>query len=149
VDSVIRGFSEGMRHVREGDRIIITMTPSSATALASDGHPGKLDTGLRLRDSGGQAADVCEAHPRRIAAGTVDEAIAKAKATPNLKEHYVSASSIQAARARRIVRRRAPTRRCSHWDSRFCGRVSTASGVAVFRRREATNPQPSRATKPL
>src|SRR5688572_30184886 len=27
VDSVIRGFSEGMRLVREGDRIIITMTP--------------------------------------------------------------------------------------------------------------------------
>ena len=32
-----------------------------------------------------------------IAAGTVDEAIAKVKATPNLKDYYVSASTIQAA----------------------------------------------------
>ena len=32
-----------------------------------------------------------------MAAGTVDEAIAKVKATPNLKDYYVSASSIQAA----------------------------------------------------
>ena len=33
----------------------------------------------------------------RIAAGTADEAMAKAKATPNLKDYTVSASSIQAA----------------------------------------------------
>ena len=32
-----------------------------------------------------------------LAAGTVDEAIAKVNATPNLKTYYVSASSIQAA----------------------------------------------------
>lgn len=30
VDSVIRGFSEGMREVREGDRVIITMKPELA-----------------------------------------------------------------------------------------------------------------------
>jgi hypothetical protein len=32
-----------------------------------------------------------------IAAGTVDEAIANVSATPDLKDYYVSASSIQAA----------------------------------------------------
>src|SRR5262245_2620916 len=30
VDSVIRGFAEGMRFVREGDRIVITMKPELA-----------------------------------------------------------------------------------------------------------------------
>src|SRR5262245_21536408 len=30
VDSVIKGFAEGMREVREGDRIVITMAPELA-----------------------------------------------------------------------------------------------------------------------
>src|SRR5262245_14094285 len=98
VDSVIRGFSEGMRHVREGDRIIITMSPEL-------GYGARERTGIPANSTLVFDYEILAVKPlsfvklmrEAIAAGTVDEAIAKARATPNLKDYYVSASSIQAA----------------------------------------------------
>ena len=98
VDSVIRGFSEGMRHVREGDRIIITMKPEL-------GYGARERTGIPANSTLVFDYEILAVKPlsfaklmrEAIAAGTVDEAIAKVKATPNLKDYYVSASSIQAA----------------------------------------------------
>ena len=98
VDSVIRGFSEGMRHVREGDRIIITMKPELA-------YGARERTGIPANSTLVFDYEILAVKPRSflklmreaIAAGTVDAAIAHVKAAPNLKELYVSASSIQAA----------------------------------------------------
>ena len=100
VDSVIRGFSEGMRYVREGDRIIITMKPEL-------GYGERERTGIPANSTLVFDYEILAVKPlafvklmrEAIAAGTVDEAIAKAKATPNLKDYYVSASSIQSAAA--------------------------------------------------
>jgi hypothetical protein len=98
VDSVIRGFSEGMRQVREGDRIIITMTPEL-------GYGARERTGIPANSTLVFDYEILAVKPLSfarlmrdaIAAGTVDDAIAKAKAKPNFKDYYVSASSIQAA----------------------------------------------------
>jgi FKBP-type peptidyl-prolyl cis-trans isomerase len=98
VDSVIRGFSEGMRHVREGDRLIITMTPEL-------GYGARERTGIPANSTLVFDYEILAVKPlsfaklmrEATAAGTVDEAIAKVKATPNLPDHYVSPSSIQAA----------------------------------------------------
>ena len=98
VDSVIKGFSEGMTHVREGDRIIITMKPEL-------GYGARERTGIPANSTLVFDYEILAVKPQSflrlirdgIAAGTVDEAIAKAKATPDLKTYYVSASSIQAA----------------------------------------------------
>ena len=98
VDSVIKGFSEGMRYVREGDRIVITMKPDL-------GYGARDRTGIPANSTLVFDYEILAVKPLSfvklirdaIATGTVDEAIAKAKATPNLKDYYVSASSIQAA----------------------------------------------------
>ncbi len=98
VDSVIRGFSEGMRHVREGDRIIITMKPELA-------YGARERTGIPANSTLTFDYEILAVKPQSfvrlmrdaIAEGTVDDAIAKVKATPNLKDYYVSASSIQSA----------------------------------------------------
>jgi hypothetical protein len=98
VDGVIKGFSEGMTHVREGDRIIITMKPEL-------GYGARERTGIPANSTLVFDYEILAVKPlsfatlmrEAIAAGTVDEAIAKAKATPNLKDYYVSASSIQSA----------------------------------------------------
>ncbi|HXT68134.1 MAG TPA: FKBP-type peptidyl-prolyl cis-trans isomerase [Vicinamibacterales bacterium] len=98
VDSVIRGFSEGMRYVREGDRIVITMKPEL-------GYGTRERTGIPANSTLVFDYEILAVKPlsfvklmrEAIAAGTGDEAIAKARALPNLKDYYVSASSIQAA----------------------------------------------------
>jgi tetratricopeptide (TPR) repeat protein len=98
VDSVIRGFSEGMRYVREGDRIIITMKPDLAYgARERTGIPANSTVVFDYEILAVKPLSVAKLIRDAVAAGTVDDAIAKAKATPNLKDYYVSASSIQAA----------------------------------------------------
>ena len=98
VDSVIRGFSEGMRYVREGDRIIITMTPELGYgARERTGIPANSTLVFDYEILAVKPLTVVKLLREAIAAGTVDEAIAKVKATPNLKDYYVSASTIQAA----------------------------------------------------
>jgi hypothetical protein len=98
VDSVIRGFSEGMRHVREGDRIIITMKPELAYgARERTGIPANSTLTFDYEILAVKPLSFAKLVRDAIAAGTVEDAIAKVKATPNLKDYYVSPSSIQAA----------------------------------------------------
>ena len=98
VDSVIRGFSEGMRYVREGDRIIFTMTPELGYgARERPGIPANSTLTFDYEILAVKPLSFLKLMREAIAAGTVDAAIAKAKATPNLKDYYVSASSIRAA----------------------------------------------------
>src|SRR5262245_35967048 len=98
VDSVIRGFSEGMRYTREGDRIIITMTPALGYgARERPGIPANSTLTFDYEILAVKSLTFVKLMREAIAAGTVDEAIAKVKATPNLKDYYVSASTVQAA----------------------------------------------------
>ena len=98
VDSVIRGFSEGMRHVREGDRVIITMKPELGYgARERPGIPPNSTLVFDYEILAVKPLSFVKLVREAIAAGTVDEAIAKAKAVPNAKDYYVSAASIQAA----------------------------------------------------
>jgi len=98
VDSVIRGFSEGMRYVREGDRIVITMKPELAYgARERTGIPANSTLTFDYEILAVKPLSFAKLMREAIVAGTVDEAIAKVKATPDLKNYYVSAPSIQAA----------------------------------------------------
>jgi hypothetical protein len=98
VDSVIRGFSEGMRHVREGDRLIITMKPELAYGPRErPGIPANSTLVFDYEILAVKPLSVAKLMRDAMAAGTVDEAIAKVMATPNLKDYYVSVSSMQAA----------------------------------------------------
>lgn len=100
VDSVIRGFSEGMRHVRQGDRIVITMKPELGYgARERPGIPANSTLVFDYEILAVKPLSFVKLMREAIAAGTVtiDEAIANVKATPNLTDYYVSASSIQAA----------------------------------------------------
>ena len=98
VDSVIKGFSEGMRYVREGDRIIITMKPDLAYgARERPGIPANSTLTFDYEILAVRPVSFAKLWREALAAGTVDEAIAKVKATPDLKNHYVSVSSVQSA----------------------------------------------------
>ena len=148
VDSVIRGFSEGMRHVREGDRIIITMKPELAYgARERTGIPANSTLTFDYEILAVKPLSFAKLMREAIAAGTVDDAIAKVKALPDLKAHYVSASSIQAAANAANRREAGPTKRCSRWGSRSCRMpISCIRRWAGCRPRAATRPPQSRAT---
>jgi hypothetical protein len=98
VDRVIKGFEEGMTVAREGDRIIITMKPELAYGdRARTDIPANSTLVFDYEILAVKPLSILKLLRDGMAAGTVDEAIAKAKATPNLKDYYVSASSVQAA----------------------------------------------------
>ena len=98
VDSVIKGFSEGMRYVREGDRIVITMKPELAYgARERPGIPANSTLVFDYEILAVKPLSVARLIRDAIATDSVDEAIGKVKTTPHLKNYYVSASSIQAA----------------------------------------------------
>ena len=87
-----------MRNVREGDRIIITMKPELA-------YGARERTGIPPNSTLVFDYEILAVKPKSfarlmrdaISAGSVDEAIAKVRATPDLASYYVSASSIQSA----------------------------------------------------
>ena len=98
VDRVIRGFDEGMRVVREGDRIVITM--KSELAYGEKGSrdiPPNSTLVFDYEILGVKPKSFARLMRDGLAAGTTDEAIARAKATPDLSSYYVSAASVQAA----------------------------------------------------
>jgi peptidylprolyl isomerase len=96
VDRVIRGFDEGMRFVREGDRIVITMTPELAYgAKGSRDIPPNSTLVFDYEILGVKPRSFVRLMRDALAAGTTDEAIARAKATPDLSSYYVSAPSVQ------------------------------------------------------
>jgi hypothetical protein len=96
VDRVIRGFEEGMREVRQGDRILITMKPE--LAYGEKGNRDISPNATLVFDY-----EILRVEPKSVARlvresmekGTLDEALTKARGLPNIKEYYVSAASIQ------------------------------------------------------
>jgi hypothetical protein len=98
VDRVIKGFEEGMKEVREGDRILITMKPELAYGdRARTDIPANSTLVFDYEILAVKPLSFAKLMRDGLAAGTVDEALAKAKAVPNLKDHYVSVSSVQSA----------------------------------------------------
>ncbi len=97
VDRVIRGFEEGMRDVREGDRIVITMKPE--LAYGERGNRDIPPNATLVFDYEIMAVErlaIARVLREGIEAGTLDAALARATGLSNLKEYYVSAAGIQA-----------------------------------------------------
>src|SRR5262245_9810990 len=100
VDSVIKGFSEGMQEVRGGDRIVITMKPELAYGERGQPRSNIPPNATLVFDYEILAVkplSFVELMRDALPRGTVDEAVAKAKSTPKLKDYYISPSSVQAA----------------------------------------------------
>lgn len=98
VDRVIRGFEEGMRVVREGDRIIITMKPELAYGeRARPDIPANSTLVFDYEVIGVKPKSFARLMREALATGTTDEAIAKLKAMPDLGSYYISAPSVQSA----------------------------------------------------
>jgi arylsulfatase len=97
VDRVIRGFEEGMREVREGDRIVITMKPQ--LAYGERGNRDIPPNATLVFDY-----EILTVEPLSIArllrdgieAGTLDAVLARTRGLSNLREYYVSVPSIRA-----------------------------------------------------
>jgi hypothetical protein len=97
VDRVIKGFDEGMRGVREGDRIVITMKPELAYGARGSGANIPPNSTLIFD------YEILAVKPLSIArllrdttvVGGIDTIISRAKRLPNLKDYYVSAGGIQ------------------------------------------------------
>ena len=97
VDRVIRGFEEGMRYVREGDRIVITMKPDLAYGEKGNRDiPPNSTLVFDYEILAVKPLSVARLLREGMAAGTLDDALIRARNLPNLKDYYVSASSIQA-----------------------------------------------------
>jgi arylsulfatase len=100
VDRVIRGFEEGMREVRDGDRIIITMKPE--LAYGERGNRDIPPNATLVFDY-----EILSVEPLSIArlvrdgieAGTLDAVLARARGLSSLREYYVSVPSIRAVAA--------------------------------------------------
>jgi hypothetical protein len=96
VDRVIKGFEEGMREVREGDRVIITMTPDLGYGERGNRDiPPNATLVFDYEILAVKSLNIARVMRDGFAAGTVDDAIAHTRALPNLKGYYVSAAGIQ------------------------------------------------------
>jgi hypothetical protein len=128
VDRVIRGFEDGMREVREGDRIVISMKPELRTAKRQPRH-SLMQPRLRLRNSR------CEAALHHAAA----EGMAAARLTmrfsrphlPNLKDHYASGGHPVASR--NANRQQAGDSEGAVLRLTLCRMRTVASGVDALR----------------
>lgn len=97
VDRVIRGFEEGMREVREGDRIVITMKPELAYGeKVNRDIPPNSTLIFDYEILAVKPLSIARLLREGIAAGTLDDAIARARSLPNLKDYYASVSGITA-----------------------------------------------------
>ena len=98
VDRVIRGFEEGMKAAREGDRMIITMTPELAYGGRGNRDiPPNATLVFDYEVLAVKPLSFAELMREGFAAASVEETISRAKALPNLKDYYVSAASVQSA----------------------------------------------------
>lgn len=96
VDRVIRGFEEGMKLVREGDRIVITMKPELAYGEKGNRDiPPNSTLVFDYEILAVKPLSVARLLREGMAAGSLDDAIARARSLPNLKDYYVSVSGIQ------------------------------------------------------
>jgi hypothetical protein len=107
IDRVIAGTEEVMKSVREGDRVIVVMKPE--LAYGDRDRAGIPPNSTLIFDY-----EVMKVAKRTVArvlregleSGTVDEAIARARALPDLADHFANPGSILAVA--RSVGREAP-----------------------------------------
>ena len=96
VDRVIRGFEEGMRDVREGDRIVITMKPELAYGERGNRDiPPNATLVFDYEILAVESLSIARLLRDGMEAGTLDTALTRARGLSNLREHYVSATSIR------------------------------------------------------
>jgi len=96
VDRVIRGFEEGMREVREGDRIVITMKPELAYGERGNRDiPPNATLVFDYEILAVEPLSIARLLRDGIEAGTLDTVLTRARGLSNLREYYVSAASIR------------------------------------------------------
>ena len=94
VDGVIRGFEEGMKYVRQGDRIEIHMKPELAYGTrGSNGIPP--NAALIFDYEVLTVYSLSLTNLLRPGLGNIDSTLAAVRALPNLKDYYVSEASLQ------------------------------------------------------
>ncbi len=97
VDRVIRGFEEGMREVREGDRIVITMKPELAYGEKGNRDiPPNATLVFDYEILAVKSLSIARLLREGMAAGKLDDALSRARSLPNLKDYYVSTTGILA-----------------------------------------------------
>jgi arylsulfatase A-like enzyme len=95
VDRVIRGFEEGMREVRAGDRIVITMKPELAYGEKGNRDiPPNATLVFDYEILAVKPLSIARLLREGMAGGTLDDALTRARSLPNLKDYYVSAAGI-------------------------------------------------------
>jgi tetratricopeptide (TPR) repeat protein len=100
VDRVIRGFEEGMREVRDGDRIIITMKPELAYGERGNRDiPPNATLVFDYEILSVEPLSIARLMREGIEAGTLDAVLARARGLSSLREYYVSVPSIRAVAA--------------------------------------------------
>jgi arylsulfatase A-like enzyme len=91
VDRVIKGFEEGMREVREGDRIVITMKPELGYGERGNRNiPPNATLVFDYEILSVEALSVARLVRAGIEAGNLDAVLARARTLSNIREYYVS-----------------------------------------------------------
>jgi len=97
VDRVIKGFEEGMREVREGDRIVITMKPELAYGERGNRDiPPNATLVFDYEILNVESLSVARLVRAGLEAGNLDAALARARTLSNLREYYVSVTGLRA-----------------------------------------------------
>jgi arylsulfatase A-like enzyme len=97
VDRVIKGFEEGMREVREGDRIVITMKPELGYGEKGNRNiPPNSTLVFDYEILSVESLSVARLVREGIESGDLDSALARARGRSNIREHYVSVPGLLA-----------------------------------------------------
>jgi hypothetical protein len=107
VDRVIKGFEEGMREAREGDRIVITMKPELAYGDRGNRDiPPNSTLVFDYEILSVESLSVARLVRAGIDANNLEGALARARGLSNIREYYVSVPGLLAL-ANSAERRRA------------------------------------------
>jgi arylsulfatase A-like enzyme len=100
VDRVIRGFEEGMKEVREGDRIVITMKPELGYGERGNRDiPPNATLVFDYEILSVEPLSVARILRAGLEAGNLEAAFGRIRSLSNLREYYVSASGLQSLAA--------------------------------------------------
>ena len=114
VDRVIRGFEEGMREVRDGDRIVITMKPELAYGERGNRDiPPNATLVFDYEILAVEPLSIARLVRAGIEAGTLDAVLTRARGLSNLREYYVSAAASWHSPTAPTAGRPVTARRCS------------------------------------
>ena len=107
IDRVIKGFEEGMREAREGDRIVITMKPELAYGDRGNRDiPPNSTLVFDYEILSVESLSVARLVRAGIDANNLEGALARARGLSNIREYYVSVPGLLAL-ANSAERRRA------------------------------------------